>query len=177
MTKNNKITFMKAITILSTLIITISSCNCQKKATDTSMITSNDKTETVSSANKENMTINQTLPVLVYESMSRGYFKKITIENNTVSVQNTRDELPKTTSIASEEMQLLEEAYKEIDIKELPNLKAPSEKRFYDGAPITNLEVRTNDQVYRSTEFDGGSPPAAIEKLVNVILKIAEKTK
>lgn len=168
---------MKALTILATLIITISSCNCQKKATETALNTPSGSIETASSVNKENMTKNQTLPVLVYESMSRGFFKKIIIENNTVSIQNTRDELPKTASITSEEMQLLAEAYKEINLKELPNLKAPSEKRFYDGAPITNLEVRTNDQVYRSTEFDGGSPPAAIEKLVNVILKIAEKTK
>lgn len=168
---------MKAITILSTLIITISSCNCQKKATDTAMITSNDKTETVSSANKEDMTINQTLPVLVYESMSRGYFKKITIENNTVSVQNTRDEFPKAVAISSTDMKLLEEAYKGINPKELSGLKSPTEKRFYDGAPITNLEVKQGEETYRSSDFDGGFPPAEIEKLVNTILKIADKIK
>lgn len=168
---------MKAITILSTLIITISSCNCQKKATDTAMIISNDKKETVSSVNKEDMTINQTLPVLVYESMSRGYFKKITIENNTIAIQNTRDELPKTATIAKSDLKLLEVAYNGINPKELSGLKAPTEKRFYDGAPITNLMVKEGEETFSTSDFDGGFPPAEIEELVNTILKIADKIK
>ncbi|NHN25505.1 hypothetical protein FIA58_007430 [Flavobacterium jejuense] len=168
---------MKAITILSTLIITISSCNCQKKATDTAMITSNDKTETVSSANKEDMTINQTLPVLVYESMSRGYFRRISIENGKIAVQNARGEESKIVAIASSDIKLLEEAYKGVNPKEFPNLKAPTEKRFYDGAPITNLIVKKGEETFRTSDFDGGFPPAEIKNLVETILKIADKIK
>ena len=166
---------MKALTILSTLIITMSSCNCQKKTTETAMATSTEKTETMISETKEGKTA-QKFPILVYESMSRGYYKKITVENNSISVQNTREELAKTKSLTEEELATIEKAYKGIDVKELPNLKAPSEKRFYDGAPITNLEVRMDDHIYRSTDFDGGTPPKEIEELINTILEIADKT-
>ncbi|VXB37977.1 conserved hypothetical protein [Flavobacterium sp. 9AF] len=165
---------MKALTILSTLIITISSCNCQKKATETTMGTSSEKTETMTSESKEAPST-QNFPVLVYESMSRGFFKKITLENNTIAVQNSRDEEPKIKTLTGEEVKAIEKAYNSIDVKEIPNLKAPTEKRFYDGAPITNLEVRMDDHIYRSTDFDGGIPPKEIENLVNTILKIADK--
>lgn len=166
---------MKALTILSTLIITLSSCNCQKKATETAMATSTEKTETMISETKEGKTA-QNFPVLVYESTSRGYYKKITIENNSVIVQNAREELAKTKVLTDEELATIEKAYKGIDVKELPNIKAPTEKRFYDGAPITNLEVRMDDHIYRSTDFDGGTPPKEIEELINTILEIADKT-
>ncbi|WP_130734882.1 hypothetical protein [Flavobacterium sp. J27] len=168
---------MKALTILSTLIITISSCNCQKKATETAMATDLEKMKTIPSENKETGVTHQTIPVLVYESMSRGYFKKITIENTIITVQNSRDEDPKTKTLTTEEITAIEKAYNNIDVKELPNLKAPTEKRFYDGAPITNLEVRMSDHIYRSSDFDGGTPPVKIEDLVNTILKIADKIK
>ena len=168
---------MKAATILATVLITLTSCNCQKKATETTLTAQNETKELSTSEKNEKMAINQSLPVLVYESMSRGYFKKITIENAQVAVQNAREEMATITKISSEEMKMLEEAYKAIDVKELPNLKAPTEKRFYDGAPITNLEVKISDQIYRSADFDGGTPPAEIKNLIDTILKIAENTK
>lgn len=168
---------MKALTILSTLIITITSCNCQKKATDTTLASQTEKTEVDNFEKNETMTISQTVPVLVYESMSRGYFKKITVENSKVSVQNTREEEPKVAKISTSEMKMLEEAYKGINPKEFASLKAPTEKRFYDGAPITNLTVKQGEESFTTPDFDGGTPPAQIDKLVTAILKIADKIK
>jgi len=62
-----------------------------------------------------------------------------------------------------------------LDLDKIPTLEAPTEKRFYDGAPITNLEVIKANQSYKTTDFDGGFPPAYIEELVSKILEIADK--
>lgn len=166
---------MKALTILSTLIITISSCNCQKKTTETALASNKETTEMPVSQKEENMTTSQTMPVLVYESMSRGYFKKIEIQNAAISIQNTRDALPTVKNISKSDLEALKLACKEINPKELSTFKDPTQKRFYDGAPITNLIMKEGDTTYSTSDFDGGFPPVEIEKVVNLILKIAEK--
>ena len=72
-------------------------------------------------------------------------------------------------------MSAIETAYRTVDVVKLSSLKAPTEKRFYDGAPITNLRITKNKEVYQTTDFDGGFPPKEIENLVNVLLDVAEK--
>ncbi len=168
---------MKVLTILSTLIITITSCNCQKKATDKALASQSENTEVVGSEKNEKMTTTQTIPVLIYESRSRGYFRKITIENSKITVQNSSEEKPIVAELSTSEIKMLEEAYNGLNPKELAGFKAPTEKRFYDGAPITNLVVKEGDETFSTPDFDGGFPPVEIEKLVNTILKIAEKIK
>jgi hypothetical protein len=48
----------------------------------------------------------------------------------------------------------------------LSQLKAPTEKRFYDGAAIGNLSVSHNGETYGTSGFDHGNPPVEIEQLV-----------
>ncbi|UOX34859.1 hypothetical protein LXD69_04945 [Flavobacterium sediminilitoris] len=169
---------MKAITILSALIITLSSCNCQKKATEATLVSGKENTEKEIELEKNSeMTTIQSLPLFEYESMSRGYFNKITVDATKLYVKNSSEGKPVSSVLSAEDIQALEAAYKEIDLEELPNLKAPTEKRFFDGAPMTNLKITRGDQVYQTPDFDGGSPPKYIEKLVNTILEIANKNK
>jgi hypothetical protein len=165
---------MKLITILSTLLITLTSCNCQKKATDAGLV--GEKSEnTIVSEKPSAMTENQDLPLIVYESSSRGYFRMITIEGRRIYVQSARAAKPVFWELKPEDYKAIENDYKAINVKELPNLKAPSEKRFYDAAPITSLKVTIGEDIFLTPDFDGGTPPAHIEKLVNTLLRIAEK--
>ena len=166
---------MKALTILATLITIITSCNCQKKVTEEALITPIKVSEGDLSQKEENMTTSQTMPVLVYESMSRGYFKKIEIQGSSVAIQNAREEKPTVATISKSDMEALEAACKGINPKELSTFKDPTQKRFYDGAPITNLIMKEGDTIYSTSDFDGGFPPVEIEKVVNLILKIVEK--
>jgi hypothetical protein len=59
-------------------------------------------------------------------------------------------------------------------LDEIPTLKDPTQKRFYDGAAIANLKIRYQEKNYETTDFDHGFPPAAIEKLVNKIVSLAK---
>ncbi|NJM80453.1 MAG: hypothetical protein HC854_14070 [Flavobacterium sp.] len=166
---------MKALTILSTLIITITSCNCQKKATETALTSQSETREETISTKEETMTTSQTMPVLIYESMTRGYFKKIEIQGSSISIQNAREEKPTVATISKSDREALEKACKEVNPKDLSTFKDPTQARFYDGAPITNLKMKEGDTMYSTSDFDGGTPPVEIEKVVNLILKIAEK--
>ena len=61
-----------------------------------------------------------------------------------------------------------------MDIEQIPNLKAPTENRFFDGAAIANLKISYKGTIYESASFDHGNPPKEIEPLVKEILSISE---
>jgi hypothetical protein len=72
-------------------------------------------------------------------------------------------------------MKTIQMELEKIEFVKIPTLEAPSEKRFYDAAPITYLEIIEKDKSYKTPEFDGGYPPKYIQKLVLTILAIVEK--
>ena len=69
----------------------------------------------------------------------------------------------------------LVKAFGKINLDEIPKLKDPTQKRFYDGAAIANLKIKSQDKEYETTDFDHGHPPAEIEKLVNKIVALAKE--
>ena len=117
--------------------------------------------------------------VIEYVANTRGFYKKITIQNQMITVSKDRkgNDIPVRTKIADSEWKKLIADFQEVDLEGLPNLKAPSEKRFYDGAAIANLKITYKDKTYESTSFDHGNPPAGIKKLVvqmNALVKEKE---
>ncbi len=167
---------MKLLTLISVFLITMTSCNCQKSATELAKGDKSKNNEIASIENKETiMQVNQVLPLIEYESNSRGFFKKITIDNSRIYVQTARNGKPAFWELKKSDADAIETALKSIDLSKLSSLKAPTEKRFYDGAPITNLRITKNNEVYQTTDFDGGFPPKEIENLVNILLDVAEK--
>jgi hypothetical protein len=63
----------------------------------------------------------------------------------------------------------------EVEAAKLPELKAPTEKRFYDGAAMANIHITKKGKTYSSETFDHGFPPATIEKLVKKLLSYTEE--
>ena len=115
--------------------------------------------------------------VVEYTANTRGFYTKIIIENQMVRVSKDRDgiEKPIATKIPDADWKQLVSAFQGMDLEGLPNLKAPTEKRFYDGAAIANLKVTYNGKTYESAPFDHGNPPTEIEKLVTRITSFAKK--
>ncbi|MFC6877435.1 hypothetical protein ACFQZF_03630 [Flavobacterium myungsuense] len=109
--------------------------------------------------------------VIEYVANTRGFYKKITVQNQTVLVSKDRkgNDKPVQIKISDSDWKKLIADFQEINLDEVPNLKAPSEKRFYDGAAIANLKIIHKDKTYESTNFDHGNPPAEIKKLVVLI--------
>jgi hypothetical protein len=135
---------MKIISLLLLVICIGTGCSSQKKADMTS-------TE------------------IEYSAVSRGLYKTVVVKNQTVSITNTRGGEAVESKIDTEKWNKIVSEFEKINLDSIPNLKAPTEKRFYDGAAIGNLKITQNQKTYETKGFDNGFPPKEIEKLVNLL--------
>jgi hypothetical protein len=115
--------------------------------------------------------------VIEYVATSRGFFQKVILANKKMVISRDRDGIQPTEeiSISDADWKELVDFFYTINLKQLPNLKDPTQKRFYDGAAIATLKVRYQNNNYQTTEFDHGFPPAAIEQLVNKIATLSKE--
>lgn len=155
---------MKAITVVAFVIVTLTSCNCQK--TTAGNYEFNAMTETEQQ---------KTIPTLEYEANTRGFYRKITVADKKAWVVPVRDGKAVEIAVSDQDWNELIALFQNVNKEGLANLKAPSEKRFYDGAPMANFRVITKEMTYQSATFDGGFPPADIEGIVNKIIAIGDK--
>ena len=149
---------MKILTFLALLLLVCSGCYSSKSTFD---------------AEKQNF---ETL-VIQYEANTRGFYQKLVVQNHTISSTNDRNgkKNPIVQKISDADWNALIFELNKVDLESLPNLKAPTEKRFYDGAAHANVTFVSNEVEYTANGFDHGFPPVEIEKLVNKILKLTEK--
>jgi hypothetical protein len=141
---------MKTAIALFLSLFMISSCACQK---NTDMKTA----------------------VIEYEAQTRGMYQKVLVENQTVFVSKNRDEKPVEVKISDEDWNVLTTEFEKLDLEAVPNLKAPTEKRFYDGAAIANLKITYKGKTYETKAFDHGFPPGGIKKIVTKLVSFTQK--
>ena len=110
-----------------------------------------------------------------YSAVSRGLYKKIIVQNKTVSVINGKNTEAVETKINDAKWKQIVAEYSKINLEHIPTLKAPTEKRFYDGAAIGNLKIIQNQKTYETQGFDNGFPPKEIEKLVNLLVSFTKE--
>lgn len=111
---------------------------------------------------------------IVYTANTRGFYQKITIKNQEISVSRERDSSDKgiTTKISDSDWKELIGYFQAFELNSLPTFKDPTQKRFYDGAAIADLKITYKEKVYQSKNFDHGNPPIEIEKLVNKLVSL-----
>lgn len=115
---------------------------------------------------------------LEYVANTRGYFRKVTIQDRTAIVSKDRNnpDQGETVTIPESDWNALVTAFGKVDLKEIPEMKDPTQKRFYDGAAMANLKVTYQGETYESKTFDHKFPPAGIEDVVNRIVSLTLKT-
>jgi hypothetical protein len=115
--------------------------------------------------------------VLEYTANTRGFYQKITIQNQMVTVSKDRsgNDKPVGTKISAKDWNELVGYFETVELDSLATLKAPTEKRFHDGAAIASLKVTYKDKTYQTEAFDHGYPPEAIKKLVTKINSFAKE--
>ena len=115
--------------------------------------------------------------VLEYTANTRGFYQKITIQNQMVTVSKDRsgNDKPFDTKISDKDWNELVGYFETVELDSLATLKAPTEKRFHDGAAIASLKVTYKDKAYQTEAFDHGYPPEAIKKLVTKINSFAKE--
>jgi hypothetical protein len=112
---------------------------------------------------------------IVYTANSRGLYNNTVVENKTVSVTNTRDGKPVSNSLTDAQWNALIKEFQKVNLEEIPNLKAPTQKRLHDGAAMANLTITYKGKTYESQTFDNGFPPDKIKNLVNTLLSFSNK--
>lgn len=141
---------MKLLTFITALFITITSCNCQKTTTNESNLLS---------AKENNTSMNQEskVPTMIYEANTRGYFIKLKVENRKIYVSKDRNasDFKSSYPISNEAWDVISKLALAVNLNSVKDLKAPTEKRFYDGAPHANITFIQNGVEYVSSTFDG----------------------
>ncbi|WP_338646822.1 hypothetical protein V5J73_00445 [Flavobacterium sp. KS-LB2] len=115
--------------------------------------------------------------VIEYTANTRGFYQKITVKNQMVTISKDRDgnDKPVPKKISDAEWKDILDCFETMELDSLPQLKAPTEKRFYDGAAIANLKITFKDKAYETDSFDHGFPPKEIKKFVNTITSLAKE--
>jgi hypothetical protein len=112
-----------------------------------------------------------------YVANSRGFYQKITVKKQMLTISSDRNGKEEAVSreISDADWVELVSYFKTIELDSLATLKAPTEKRFYDGAAIANLKITYKDKAYETSSFDHGFPPNKIKKFVNKITSFAKQ--
>src|SRR6476620_2045672 len=115
--------------------------------------------------------------VIEYTANTRGFYQKIIVQNQTVKVSRDRDgkDNPVARKISDADWKQLVTAFQNLKLDEIPIYKAPSEKRFHDGAAIAGIKITYKGKTYESQNFDHGNPPAEIAAFVNKITSFGKK--
>jgi hypothetical protein len=113
--------------------------------------------------------------VIEYTATTRGFFQQITVQNQKFTVTKDRNGNEKLAQqdISKSDWKKIIEAFQEVDLDGMQDLKGPTEKRFYDGAAIANIKITYKGKSYETNGFDHGNPPIEIEKLVRKITLLA----
>jgi hypothetical protein len=142
---------MRIVSLLSVLLFVLGSCNSQKNGVGTSFEMKDIEIQ--------------------YEANTRGFYNKLILKNATISSTNDRDgkENPIVQKVSEVDWNALIQELNKVDLENLSNLKAPTEKRFYDGAAIANLKITYKGKIYQSSDFDHGFPPMQIKRVVEIV--------
>jgi hypothetical protein len=109
-----------------------------------------------------------------YSAMSRGIFKEITINNETISVQKSRNSKPEIQPIKEDLWREIVANIEPIDLESLEKLEAPTGKRLYDAAAHATLKISVDGKTYSTSSFDHGFPPKDIEGICGILYKLIE---
>jgi hypothetical protein len=142
---------MRIVSLLSVLLFVLGSCNSLKNGVGTSVEMKDIEIQ--------------------YEANTRGFYNKLVLKNETISSTNDRDgkENPIVQKVTDADWSAIIQELNKVDLENLPNLKAPTEKRFYDGAAIANLKIIYKGNTYQTSDFDHGFPPMQIKRVVEMV--------
>ena len=123
--------------------------------------------------NKEAVQKQEDHITITYQASSRGVFEEIAISKDSLVLCNDVNRNSFTTyTYDKKEWNECLELLENINVSQLPKLKAPTGKRLYDGALHAILTIKSEEGEVTSSSFDHGEPPAEIKALVEKLLSI-----
>ena len=150
---------MKLFVTWFTLIVLTTTCNSKKTALSNSSENSSQQSEVSIS----------------YKAHTRGFFQELVLKQNSLTEFKDFDKLNAISSdLDAKDWEECIRLLKTINLKNLPNLKSPTNYRQHDGAPFAQLTVIRKGDTIQSSSFDHKYPPAELKPLVEHILSLQE---
>jgi hypothetical protein len=120
--------------------------------------------------------MNQKQIEIQYEALSRGFFENILISEAGIHLRIDRNNALQTFyKISKKDWQTCLDLLEEFNPEDLPTLKAPISKRFYDGAAHAVLSIEIDGQKMTTPSFDHGYPPETIKDLTAHVLELKKQ--
>ena len=157
---------MKILFSLFVIVLMTKECDKCKDSTSTK------PEDTIEETSEENQL--QDHITLEYKAISRGFYNQVKINHSTILVEKSRNLEAVSKACSKDDWNKLMSLLNEIDLKNISELKAPTQARFYDGAATAQLIIIQENVTFESSSFDHGTPPKEIETLVKEILTIIE---
>jgi|TARA_R100000789_G_C2958843_1_gene137289 hypothetical protein len=109
---------------------------------------------------------------ITYKAQTRGSIYTIKVEGDDLKFKNQNEE--KKLTLSKKQLLKLQKEVSEIELNDIENLQAPSEKRYTDGAMFASFTIQLAETVYRSSEFDHNNPPKDLRNLYTYMLSLIE---
>ncbi|AUC16363.1 hypothetical protein BTO06_14925 [Tenacibaculum sp. SZ-18] len=110
---------------------------------------------------------------IVFNAQTRGKLENITISDKAIFYKTY--ETSKTFGIDSDQKKQLTDLIKKIDLQNISNIKAPSNKRAFDGALQATLSIKTESNNYVSSQFDDDNPPKKLKVLIELMKTLCKE--
>ncbi len=160
---------MKILFSLFALIMITESCNSKKTATTDS------KESYVASESNIGKATDKNNTAITYKALSRGSFEFIQVSKSEVLISSDRNLINMDKyKCDAKDWDALNTLVQKLNLETFENLEAPTSKRLFDGAAHATLALTKEGEEITTPSFDHGSPPEAIEALVNKVLSIKE---
>ena len=120
--------------------------------------------------------MNQKQIEIQYEALSRGFFENILVSEAGIHLRIDRNNALQTFyKISKKDWQKCLDLLEDLNPEDLPTLKAPTSKRFYDGAAHAVLSIEIDGQKMTTPSFDHGYPPETIKDLTAHVLELKKQ--
>lgn len=109
---------------------------------------------------------------VVYKAESRGFYLKISVDQQSITRWESRDDQTGTTYMITPDLwHTVISEIGEIALDEMAALETNQSGQVLDRAAIAELTVHTKDKSHTTPSFDHGSPPEAIAGVVKLLLE------
>lgn len=104
-----------------------------------------------------------------YNAITRGRNETIKVTKSKIYYKTLKEE--SVSKVNAKVLNKFEELISKIQLAKIDSLKAPSDRRFFDGAMATEIQIKTNQKTYTSSSFDDTNPPKELKELVTLLQK------
>jgi hypothetical protein len=110
---------------------------------------------------------------IIYNATTRGRSENITLRGNSLQYKTYQKSL--SFNLTKEQREKVNKEISRINLNTINNLKAPTDKRSYDGAMYTSILIISGTKEYTSTTFDDTNPPIELKALCKLLISFVQK--